>query len=230
MNKAERLFQLVTLLRGRRLAVTAKTLSEMLEVSQRTIYRDIQALILSGIPIEGEAGVGYLLPSTFELPPLMFSADEILALILGSDMVKAWSDKMLARSATSAIAKISAVLPDELKIQAEKNTLLVPDFHINEELSTYTEVIRAAINDKHVLQLIYRDVKKDQTTRNIEPLSLVYWGGKWTMICFCQLRTNYREFRLDRITQLTRTQSCFELAGNKNIDHYLATMSKEDRE
>ena len=126
MSKSERLFELLTLLRSKRYAVTAKYLAETMEVSERTIYRDIQSLILSGVPIEGEAGVGYMLKSGSHLPPLMFSEQEMIALELGMRMVRAWSDKELADASQSASRKIMSVLPDSLKRQVEEFPLIVP--------------------------------------------------------------------------------------------------------
>lgn len=226
MRKAERLFQLVTLLKGRRLAITAKTLSETLEVSERTIYRDIQALILSGVPIEGEAGIGYLLPSHFELPPLMFSVDELMALMLGSKMVQAWSDKTLAKSASSAFEKIEAIIPEHLQ-QNQPMPFIVPDFHIDKTYSNYSAIIRQAIQQFNVLEISYIDAKQDNTVRKIEPLSLVFWGGTWTIIAFCKLRNHYREFRIDRIQTLNVTQALFTTSDSKNITHYLAQVKAQ---
>ena len=148
MNKAERLFQLTNLLRGRRTAITAKTLAEKLEVSERTIYRDIQALELSGIPVEGEAGIGYRIRHNFELPPLMFDRTEIIALLLGSRMVQAWSDKELAGAAGRAIDKINAILPDDLKALAEQQTLLVPDYFVQSNDADLSQQVRQAIEEK----------------------------------------------------------------------------------
>ena len=117
MSKSERLFELLTLLRAKRYAVTAKELAERMEVSERTIYRDIQSLLSSGVPIQGEAGVGYLLQAGSHLPPLMFSEKEMMALELGMRMVRAWSDAELAEASHSASTKILSVLPDKLKQQ-----------------------------------------------------------------------------------------------------------------
>ncbi|MFW1308617.1 helix-turn-helix transcriptional regulator, partial [Vibrio parahaemolyticus] len=127
--KSERLFELLTLLRAKRYAVTAKELAERMEVSERTIYRDIQSLLSSGVPIQGEAGVGYLLQAGSHLPPLMFSEKEMMALELGMRMVRAWSDVELAEASHSASTKILSVLPDKLKQQVEDCPLIVPDYH-----------------------------------------------------------------------------------------------------
>ena len=223
MRKAERLFQIVTLLRNRRLAITAMALGEMLEVSERTIYRDIQALIQSGVPIEGEAGIGYQLHQGFHLPPLMFNTEELLALVLGANMVQAWTDPALAKSATSAIEKIVAVMPDKLKKSTQaQESLVVPNFFINRSDGEIRKVLREAINARQLVSITYADESKKQTQRNVEPLGLVFWGNKWTLICFCRLRQEYRVFRVDRILDLKLVDENFELLPEKSLKHYLA--------
>lgn len=229
MRKAERLFQLITLLRGRRLAVTANRLAEMLEVSVRTIYRDIQALILSGVPIEGEAGVGYLLDAKFELPPLMFTSEELLALLVGSKMVQSWADNSLANGANSAVDKITAILPDKLKKQSQHSPFVVPDYYRNSKNVNLSHEIREAISNGHLLSVEYTDAKECHTQRKIEPLGLVFWGAKWTVIAYCCLRNNYREFRLDRITHCKTLNETFELTEIKNLQHYLQLMEEKEK-
>lgn len=226
MRKAERLFQLITLLRGRRLAITAKHLAETLEVSERTIYRDIQALMLSGVPIEGEAGVGYRLERHFELPPLMFTSEELLALILGSKMVKTWGDSAAARGAVSALDKITAILPDNIKQQDQSNLLLVPEFLQNKELAILASDIRKSVENSQSLYIEYQDEQKRFSERHIEPLGLVYWGGKWTLVAFCLLRQDYRAFRIDRIQSLTQTNKQFAKSETKSLQHYLSRFSE----
>lgn len=222
MRKAERLFQLITLLRGRRLAVTAKQLAEILEVSERTIYRDIQALILSGVPIEGEAGIGYLLHREFDLPPLMFSSEELLALLVGSKMVQSWGDKSLALGASSAMEKITAILPEKLKQTEAQSPIVIPDYFNNEAYANLALAIRQSIASQHQVFIQYSDAKKMATTRVIEPLGLVFWGGKWTVIAYCVLRNAYREFRIDRIEEYQITDDLFELTATKSLQHYLS--------
>jgi len=227
MRKAERLFQLITLLRGRRLAITADRLAEMLEVSNRTIYRDIQALMLSGVPIEGEAGVGYLLDATFELPPLMFTSEELLALLVGSKMVQSWSDDSLASGAASAIDKITAILPDKLKKQHQQSPFVIPDYFRNEQNMALSHTIRMAISQQQPLSLEYIDAKEQVSTRQVEPLGLVYWGAKWTIIAHCLLRNSYRQFRLDRIVGCEVLGTHFTLHPQKNLQHYLQQMEDQ---
>lgn len=227
MRKAERLFQLITLLRGRRLAITANKLAEMLEVSERTIYRDIQALILSGVPIEGEAGVGYMLDHSFELPPLMFTVEEMLALLVGSKMVQAWGDNSLATGAHSAFEKITAILPDKLKSLSERSPIFVPSYFRNEQHAELNKHVRKAIEKHHQLDIEYTDAKEISSNRIIEPLGLVFWGGKWTIIAYCQLRKSYREFRLDRIKQCQVLKTTFSVSDVKNMNHYIALMEAQ---
>ncbi|MAC45676.1 helix-turn-helix transcriptional regulator [Oceanospirillum beijerinckii] len=227
MNKAERLFQLTNLLRGRRMAITAKTLAEKLEVSERTIYRDIQALELSGIPVEGEAGIGYRIRHNFELPPLMFDRTEIIALLLGSRMVQAWSDKELAGAAGRAIDKINAILPDDLKALAEQQTLLVPDYFVQSNDADLSQQVRQAIEEKRQIQLSYNRADGQYSERVLDPLGMVYWGGKWTLIAWCHLRGDYREFRIDRMQQITLLEQYFDTGPERNLQHYIALMTAQ---
>ncbi|MBQ4810937.1 DNA-binding transcriptional regulator [Pseudoalteromonas luteoviolacea] len=220
MHKSERLFQLVNLLKGRKVAVTARQLAEKLDVSERTIYRDIQNLQTSGVPVEGEAGIGYLI-SDCDLPPLMFSMQELQALLIGSRMLSAWTDPEQAKHAQSAIAKIEAVLPTQLKQLNDALPYYALGFKHDETCQAHNKVLREAIEAKNHLSMTYIDVKQDTSERTIEPLGLVYWGGKWTVIAYCLLRQAYREFRLDRIVALSTLDSHFEHAVDKNLAHYI---------
>jgi len=222
MRKAERLFQLITLLRGRRLAVTAKQLSDILEVSERTIYRDIQALMLSGVPIEGEAGIGYMLHREFDLPPLMFTSEELLALLVGSRMVQTWADKSLAHSANTAMEKITAVLPEKFHKAEKECPILIPDYSKNEEEAELSTSIRNAISSQSIINLKYIDANSVLTQRKVEPLGMVFWGGKWTIITHCLLRKAYREFRLDRIKHCEILMESFLTLETKSLEHYLS--------
>src|SRR5205085_5312646 len=144
MRRADRLFQIVTKLR-RRGAVTAAQLAEALVVSERTIYRDVRDLVLSGVPIQGEAGVGYALPRGFDLPPLMFTEEEIEALVLGARMVQAWADKRLARAAEDALAKIEQALPPRLQRSVSEAAFFAPGFHIEQGAANFLEELRSAL-------------------------------------------------------------------------------------
>ncbi|TMP38811.1 DNA-binding transcriptional regulator [Pseudoalteromonas citrea] len=224
MHKSERLFQLVNVLKGRRLAMTAQQLAAHFCVSERTIYRDIQHLQCSGVPIEGEAGIGYLI-ADHALPPMMFNVEELSALLLGSKMVGAWTDPTLSEHARSAMAKIEAVLPDHLKQSQDSSPYLVSSFSHNEKQQQLNKQCREAIESKQCLQLSYCDVNHTATQRQVEPLGLVYWGGKWTLVAFCLLRLDYREFRIDRIQSAHTLDVCFEPHSEKSLSHYVALVT-----
>ncbi len=222
MRKAERLFQLLTLLRGRRTVITARSLAEYLEVSERTIYRDMQALTLSGIPIEGEAGVGYRLKPGFTIPPIMFNAQELEAILLGARMVQRWGDAELGAAADSALTKIMAILPDKLHFEhtLKPEWLLVPEYSAGES-ARFGQEIRQAIKQQTIIKIEYQKQDKQSSTREIWPLGLVFWGNVWTLVSWCELRNDYRNFRLDRIQQLTITDSTYPTRDDINLQHYI---------
>lgn len=231
MLRAERLFQLTTLLRNRRTVLTAKQLSDHLGVSERTIYRDIQSLSLSGVPVEGEAGVGYRLSRHYQLPPLMFDRHEVEALLLGARMVSSWGDQEMARYAKQSMQKILAVLPDNLRHHDENLPLLVPQ--INEAQNFYTahsQALRSAIREHQRVEIDYQREDGEASTRIIEALGLIFWGKVWTLVAWCQLRNEYRTFRLDRIQYLRLLDEKFETSETKSLKHYLKLMENECKE
>lgn len=224
MQKAERLFQLLTLLRSRRQAITADALAQMMNVTTRTIYRDMQTLTLSGIPIEGEAGVGYRLKPGFNIPPLMFDEQELDALLLGIRMVQAWSDKDLSTAADSLLHKIRAVLPDRVLHQhtQQEDWILVPNLDIDRQLAAYSNQIRHAIKQRLILDINYQKENGDQSSRSLWPLGLFYWGRTWTLVAWCEIRDDYRMFRLDRITALTEKDLQYPQQADRSLQHYLS--------
>jgi predicted DNA-binding transcriptional regulator YafY len=185
MRRADRLFRIVQRLR-RRGATTARQLAEALEVSERTVYRDIRDLAISGVPIQGEAGVGYALDRSYELPPLMFDEEEIEA-PLGARIVRAWADKKLARSAEEALQKIEAVLPPRLKSKLADSALLAPDFHFTERFRAGLEDLRRAIREQRKARFHYVDKAQAGSERTVHPLGLAYWGQTWTLTAFLAL-------------------------------------------
>ncbi|WP_394193178.1 helix-turn-helix transcriptional regulator [Pseudoalteromonas atlantica] len=220
MHKSQRLFQLVNILKSRRFAITAAELASRLDVSSRTIYRDIQHLQSSGVPIEGEAGTGYLI-AHYDLPPMMFNLEELQALLLGTKMVSAWTDPQLAAHAQSALTKINAVLPQQLKQQVEELPYLVSAFSHDKNHQATTLILRQAINHKTCVCLSYQDANQQLSQRTVEPLGLVYWGSKWTLIAHCQLRNDYREFRLDRVQRIEASRTLFCTSEEKSLAHYM---------
>lgn len=202
MRRADRLFQIVQYLRGGRL-LTARDLAEQLEVSERTIYRDVADLIGSGVPIEGEAGVGYIMRAGYDLPPLMFTEDEIAALVAGARMIKAWGGLDMARAAENALSKIDAVLPDAARDRATRvqvHAMNMPE--MPDERRALLDRVETAVNGPQRLSIDYADAEGKPTRRNIRPLGLWFWGKVWTLIAWCELRADFRMFRLDRIQNL----------------------------
>jgi predicted DNA-binding transcriptional regulator YafY len=228
MRKAERLFQLLNILRSRRTVVTGQELADQLEVSPRTIYRDMQALSLSNIPIESEAGVGYRIKPGFNLPPLMFKEDELEALLLGVKMVQGWSDQQLGDAASRAFDKIKAILPDPLhnRHDQQANWLVVPKFQQPSDVNI-NEKLKSAIKTKFQVSISYSSLDDQNTEREIWPLGLVYWGKVWTLVAWCLLRQDYRVFRLDKITQLNLATKQFQTTNSLSLQHYMALQEAE---
>jgi predicted DNA-binding transcriptional regulator YafY len=226
MRPADRLFQIVLLL-GRGRVLTAKTLAERLEVSERTIYRDIQDLAASGVPVEGEAGVGYVLRRGYQVPPLMFNEEELQALVFGADVAKSWGDAEMGRAADSILAKIDAVLPERLRPALETHRLVVPDTKMSERTSLVLGDARDGINRRVRIFLDYQDVSDQSTERIVWPLTLLYWGKTWTLGAWCELRQAFRTFRIDRIQSLNVLNSTFPEEPGKRLEDYLLCAGRE---
>ncbi len=226
MRRADRLFQLVQILRNKRL-VTAHDLAQRLEVSQRTIYRDIQDLSLSGVPIEGEAGVGYHLRYSLDIPPIMFNAEELEALTLGVRFIKAWGGSELGTSAQSVLDKIQAVIPMELREHIDDSKLFALRFGDREDLKTTLDSCRNAIAKFNYLQIDYRRADNTASQRKLKPLGLFFWGNVWTLTAWCELRHDFRNFRLDRIDTLQILEQTFTEQSGQNLDDYIALMREQ---
>jgi len=226
MRRADRLFQIVLLL-GRRRAVTARELAEALEVSERTIYRDIADLSLSGVPVAGEAGVGYLMRGNYQLPPLMFDAEELAALALGGRMVQGWSDDGLGRAAERALLKIEAVLPEPLRQRLARQPLMVPDFHVPPAMTAPLGELRRAIADGRKVSFDYTRADGLPSHRTVWPLGLFFWGETWTLGAWCELRTEFRSFRLDRMAGLALLDQPFDNPGGHLLEEYIRVVSDE---
>jgi predicted DNA-binding transcriptional regulator YafY len=217
MRRADRLFQIAQYLRGRRLT-TAAQLAGWLSVSERTIYRDIRDLSLSGVPVEGEAGVGYRIQAGFDLPPLMFSSDELEALVAGIRMVQAWGGPQLAASGAAALAKVVLALPKDKRDFIEATPLFAPGFHIDPAHGQRLECVRQAIAGRRKLQIDYKDGQEQMTHRCIWPLAMYFWGGIWSIAAWCEMRSDFRSFRIDRIDSLTSAEAYPDVAGRRLAD------------
>lgn len=200
MDKTERLFSIMDALRRHRRPVTAAALAEEQGVSVRTLYRDVQTLIGLGAPIEGEAGIGYMLKPGFFLPPLMFTAEELEALVLGGRWVEGRPDPALAAAARNALAKIATASPEDLRDRINNAGVWpVPAYRQPERQEPVLGVIRQAIRDEKVLQISYSDEQGRGTERTIWPVTLGYFEDRQIVVAWCTLREDFRSFRTDRI-------------------------------
>lgn len=220
MRRADRLFEIIQILR-RKEVTRARELSELLEVSERTIYRDVQDLIASGVPIEGEAGVGYVLRAGFDLPPLMFKEQEIEALVLGARIVESLADAELAAAATDAIAKVEAVIPDRLRGYMANTALLAPGQLYMEPVLFDLGELRRALRNRLKVHFRYRNVYDEPSERTVRPLSLAYFGPVWMLAAWCELRQDFRTFRLDRIDDFRLEEDRFRAEPGKTLHDFL---------
>jgi predicted DNA-binding transcriptional regulator YafY len=200
MSRTGRLFMLMDAMRGYRRPVTAAKLAEQLGVSERTIYRDIQTLSGLGAPLEGEAGVGYMLKTGFFLPPLMFGADELEALVLGARWVRRQGDEALAAAANNALAKIAMATPKDLRDDMAETSLWVPIGPDQQNGSdVHVRPVREAIRYQHRLHMSYRDEQGSPTDRVVWPFALAFFEGRRVLAAWCEMRMAFRHFRIDRI-------------------------------
>ena len=222
MRRADRLFRLVQYLRAQR-AATGQEIAEELEVSVRTVYRDIVDLQTSGIPIRGEAGVGYRLEAGFELPPLTFTNEELEGLALGARIVASWGDPALAAAVNSAIKRIEGVLPATLRRVLIETPLFAPQYRQRADLiSRGMSTLRSAIGECRALHIRYADAEGRESQRDVLPLGLHFWGNKWTLAAFCELRGDYRSFRPDRIREIEVLDRTFDPDDKINLAGFLS--------
>lgn len=221
MRRADRLFLIIHALRGRRSALPARSLAETLGVSLRTIYRDVADLQVSGVPIEGEAGVGYVLRKGADIPPLMFNATELEALVVGTRFVRAFGGERLGVAARAALLKIEAVLPPELRERSRRTRIFAPVVPGRHETRGPVDRLHAAIEARELLLLDYRDGEDRVTAREVEPLCLAFWGGVWTLGAWCRLRGDFRNFRPDRIAAIRETGRSFDDDPARGLEAYL---------
>jgi predicted DNA-binding transcriptional regulator YafY len=229
VRRADRLFQIVQHLRGRRLT-TAAQLARWLQVSDRTVYRDIRDLSLSGVPVEGEAGVGYRLSKGFDLPPIMFTFDEVEAMVMGARMVEAWGGPVLANHARSALSKIALALPAARREEIARSRLFAPGFHVPPAISANLEVLRHAILQHRKLSVDYSDSAQRTSLRTLRPLAVYFWGATWTLAAWCESRNDFRNFRLDRIVAVEVLEQTFEEAPGQTLDDFIKAMQTRTAE
>jgi predicted DNA-binding transcriptional regulator YafY len=206
LSRAQRLLDLIQLLRRHRHPVSGAALAEELGISLRTVYRDIATLSAQGAHIDGEPGMGYVLRPGFMLPPLMFSEDEIEALVLGSRWVAERADATLSKAARNALAKITAVLPDDLKESVDASGLLIGPAEAMAAGDIDLTTIRLAIRQEHKLRISYADAEGAKSRRVIWPIALGFFDRYRVVAAWCETRQAYRHFRTDRIAAVTATE------------------------
>lgn len=229
MRRADRLFQLVQIIRGRRLT-TAAFLAQRLEVSERTVYRDVADLQHQGVPIEGEAGVGYRLGAGFELPPLMFTQEEASALVAAARLAQSWVDPALARNIETGLGKILSVLPAAARVSAEALALYAPALGLDDTMRNRLQILREAVEARQKLRLSYRDVSGDASERTVRPLGCFYWGKVWTLSTWCELRSDFRGFRIDRMDAVEVLPERFRDEAGKTLADMLRQVKARSAE
>jgi predicted DNA-binding transcriptional regulator YafY len=227
MRRADRLFQIVQSLRGGRL-VTAQALAQRLEVSTRTIYRDIADLQSTGVPIDGEAGVGYVMAEGYDLPPLMFSRDEVTALVAGARLIRAFGGAGMARAAEEALVKIGAVLPESARSRAAQVQVHATGWRMSDDLRAQIDRLEGAVDRSVRLSFAYTDQHGVATRRVVRPLGLWFWGASWTLVGWCELREDFRMFRLDRMDAVEEGASFKPERGKRLQDFYRMMETRGD--
>jgi predicted DNA-binding transcriptional regulator YafY len=226
VRRADRLLQIIQLLRRRRKPTTAEWLATELEISVRTVYRDMAALLTSGVPVAGEAGIGYVLRAGYDLPPLMFTVEEIEAIVLGAQMVAKSGDAALARAAEDAVAKVAHVLPGDLRAALDRTALFAWSFR-QPQVTIDLAVVRTAIRRERKVLIRYTDEKSIATQRCIWPLAIGYFSDTAVVGAWCELRGDFRHFRTDRIRTLEPLEERFDGRNGGLIKDYLRAISEQ---
>jgi predicted DNA-binding transcriptional regulator YafY len=210
--------------------VTAAALAERLEVSERTIYRDVADLVASGVPIQGEAGIGYRLERGFELPPLMFTEAESEAIVLGARLVEAVADPELSRAAQDVLAKVRAVIPARLLPHLDETRLYGLFFGAHASIAGELTLLRGALRRSRKIRFAYADAKGHPSERQVRPLGLSFVGNAWLLTAWCELREGFRNFRLDRISQLRELDESFVPEPGKRFEDFVRLMEETARD
>ena len=220
MRRADRLFQIIQNLHHDKVT-TARDLAHELNVSERTIYRDVQDLSLCGVPIVGETGTGYRLMKGYQLPPLMFSEEELAALLIGARMVQAWTDQTLAKAANQALKKIENIIPDRLRPELDQQSIIIPNLSKDEKTTIELTIIRKATQQKNKLVFNYQKEDMEKSRRTVHPLGIFYWGKVWTLVAWCLLRDDFRHFRLDRMNGVAMQDDHFAEKAGQTLDDFM---------
>jgi predicted DNA-binding transcriptional regulator YafY len=217
-RRADRLLALMEALRSRHVS-TAAQLAAGLDVSVRTVYRDVDALVLAGVPVRGEAGVGYTLQAGYYLPPLNLTAEEAETLALGARVLATWSDGAVAAQAASALAKIRAVVPSSSQAGMDRDLFWAPQWVTRQAPAVDLLELKRSAQTRRVLRISYETLNGTASTRRVRPLSVTFFGPVWLLVAWCESVADFRCFRLDRIRTLEPTGDVFrDEAGKRLID------------
>jgi len=228
MKRSDRLFQIVNYMQGRRLAITAQDIAREFNVSVRTIYRDVQDLILTGVPITGEAGVGYLIDKSHCLPPMALEVGELETLMLGAAMVSSYTDAAMAKSAKKLVQKLKVALNEKDRATFAGTALFAPPSATLIPWTVDFSSLRAAIRSKHKVRLDYEDQNGEHTKRTVWPLAMSFWGQTWLLLAWCELRQDHRNFRLDRMASAEVLDGVFKETPQTSLQSYLDCLGFKD--
>ncbi len=236
MNRTDRLVAMVLFLQGRRV-VRASELAEHFEITERTVYRDISALGEAGVPISGEAGVGYSLMKGYQLPPVMFTAEEAVSLFVGGELVKQFTDASLQAPMVSALDKLRAVLPRDRQDHVERLVARTVVYGQSARRNApeaagqrWLLPVQQGVVLRRVLRMGYQGRERtEETTRDVEPLGVVFYGGAWYLVAWCRLRTDYRHFRIDRIRRLELSPEKFELRDGFSFKEHMEQSAAREK-
>lgn len=226
MRRADRLFEIIQLLRGGRL-LTAQHMGARLEVSERTIYRDIADLKANGVPIDGEAGVGYILRAGYHVPPLMFTTEEVAALAAAIGLATPLLGLELAAAANEALIKIEAVLPQNTRHHLNRSIVKAHTSRLPAQQRQRIDLIERATRTRLKLDLDYLSLAQIPSKRTVRPLGLWLWDRGWTFGAWCELRGDFRHFRVDRVQNLVETGECFFDEKGKTLTDLYRTIARD---
>ncbi|MFC2136829.1 helix-turn-helix transcriptional regulator [Bacteroidota bacterium] len=230
MNRIDRLTAILIHLQSKQI-VKAEEIADRFDISKRTVYRDIRALEEAGVPIGAEAGVGYYITDGYYLPPVMFSKNEAIAMLMAGKLTEKLTDSATNQDYQSALFKIKSVLStSDKEFISELNEHIDIKYstspNLSSEQSNYLSIIQSALVNQNIISLDYKSYYKNEVTKNrlVEPIGLCYYGFSWHLIAYCNMRNDYRDFRLDRMQNIQITSEKFERKNRENMDHYFKNL------
>ncbi|MCA4899552.1 MAG: helix-turn-helix transcriptional regulator [Bacteroidota bacterium] len=233
MNRIDRLTAILIQLQTKRI-VKAEEIAHRFEISLRTVYRDIKALMEAGVPIGSEAGTGYFIVDGFHLPPVMFTQDEASAMMMAGKLVERMTDQSVRTAFENALMKVKAVLNEAQKDHLESLQahieVLKPHMQLPAQAGNHLSELQKAIADRRVVEFQYINNQSEHTLREVEPIGLFYYSAAWHLIAWCRLRNGFRDFRSDRIANLKTTNTIFSPRSISTLQEYLNSLQQSNIE